>query len=661
METLPSATAAGVGGPGPGPGYPESTESSPRSRGGDSWDEPFPSSAAAAAAAAGGGGRLRLMCSFGGRIVPRPTDKSLCYLGGETRIVAVDRHASLADVHARLSRSLLGGHPFTLKYQLPNEDLDSLISVSTDEDLDNLVDEYDRIAATSSGGGSSRTSRIRLFLFPAKPESSSSLGSLLDDSSKSENWFVDALNSAISGSLDGIPRGISTDSASVNCLLGLEDDSSVHSRSGVTNSAPTEDQRASQPKLPAGATAVAAAVGAGRHPHDVQSVPDSPMLDKNSSFGSTSSAPSLSNLPPIRVRPEDRPSDARIMQPTAVEDHFAQMGISEQQLPPYIQPQQQVPIPAMTGMSPSEASGRVFSDDDKSDHGGGGRKPQPLKQEVPPVVDPTNRAVYYNDRSPPADLKRDMPVGTEAASYRLPVSAPDAAAAAAATQAPPGYVLTQMHAPQPPQQHPPPQQQQQPQQPAPQQIVAAGNQHFIHNPATGTFIPIQSYYHHPVPQQAPQTVPRPQQAPIFDPNTGMYYLPMQQNAHQPYSMPPGAQVTLPPPTLVDTTPKPTVPIPQMAVRSELQQPGVYRTTAAATPAPAPNAAPGYTGMAYHHVIQSHHHPSPQPVANMAGNFGYEYADPTRPQVYYSQAAAPPTLPPQYQPFVSPDAGQAEKH
>jgi hypothetical protein len=269
----------------------------------------------------GGGGQLRLMCSFGGRIVPRPTDKSLCYLGGETRIVAVDRHASLADVHVHLSRSLLGGRPFTLKYQLPNEDLDSLISVSTDEDLDNLIDEYDRVATTSSGGGSSRTSRIRLFLFPAKPESSSSLSSLLDDSSKSENWFVDALNSAILGSLDGIPRGISTDSASVNCLLGLEDDSSVHSRSGVTNSAPTEDQRASQPKLPAGAAA--AAGGAGRHPHDVQSVPDSPMMDKNSSFGSTSSAPSLSNLPPIRVRPEDRPSDARIMQPTAVEDHFA--------------------------------------------------------------------------------------------------------------------------------------------------------------------------------------------------------------------------------------------------------------------------------------------------------------------------------------------------
>jgi hypothetical protein len=384
MEPVPPATAAGVGGSGPGSGYPESTESSPRSRGGDSWDE-FPSSAAAA-----GGGRLRLMCSFGGRIVPRPTDKTLCYLGGETRIMAVDRHASLADVHSRLSRSLLGGRPFTLKYQLPNEDLDSLISVSTDEDLDNLVDEYDRIAApSSSGSGSSRTSRIRLFLFPAKPESSSSsLGSLLDDSSKSENWFVDALNSAISGSLDDIPQGISADSASVNCLLGLEDDSSVHSRSGVPNSAPAEDQRGNQQKLPA-----AAAAAAGRHPHDAQSVPDSPMMDKNSSFGSTSSAPSLSNLPPIRVRQEDRLPGP----PAAMEDQFAQMGISEQLVQPpvaYMQPPPPVPamaVPVGASVSLSEASSRVFSDDDKSDHGGAARIPQPPKQEAPPVTDPTHR------------------------------------------------------------------------------------------------------------------------------------------------------------------------------------------------------------------------------------------------------------------------------
>ncbi|XP_047053968.1 extensin-like isoform X1 [Lolium rigidum] len=682
MDSAPPAAGGG------GPGYPESTDSSPRSRGGDSWDEPFPSSAAAAA-----GGRLRLMCSFGGRIVPRPTDKSLCYLGGETRIVAVDRNATLADVHARLSRSLLAGQPFTLKYQLPNEDLDSLISVSTDEDLDNLVDEYDRVAAASSGGGAaSRTSRIRLFLFPAKPESSSSLGSLLDDSSKSENWFVDALNSAISGSFDGIPRGISTDSASVNCLLGLEDDASQHSRSGPP---PADDPR----KLPA---PVAAAGGAGRHPHDVQSVPDSPMLDKNSSFGSTSSAPSLSNLPPIRVRPDERQLPPQV----SVEDHFAQMGISEQQPPPvmmgYTMQQQppQAPIPAMgmpvSTISPPEAASRVFSDDERSDHGGGARMPP--KQEVPPTADPNNRAMYYNDMSPRNDMKRDMAVGTDAASYRAPAQASDAAVAAAtAQQPPPGYVYAQMqpqqHLQQPPQQQlqqppqqqlqqppqqqlhqPPPQQQlqQQPQQqlqqqqpppqqqhqPAPQQIVTAGNQHFIHNPATGTFIPIQSYYHQPVPQAAPQ-----QQA--YDPNTGMYYIPMRPNAPQQYSMPPpGAAAPMPAPTLVESAPKPTVPIaqqpvPQQYMKPELQQPGMYRSAVPAAPVPGTNTAPGYPGMGYHHVMQTHHHPAQQPAATMAGNYGYEYADP-RTQVFYSQAGAPPaSLPPQYNPMGSPDASQAD--
>ncbi|GJN05861.1 hypothetical protein PR202_ga23530 [Eleusine coracana subsp. coracana] len=645
MEPVPPATAAGVGGPGPGPGYPESTESSPRSRGGDSWDDSFPSSAAAAAVA--GGGRLRLMCSFGGRIVPRPTDKTLCYLGGETRIVAVDRHASLADVHARLSRSLLGGRPFTLKYQLPNEDLDSLISVSTDEDLDNLIDEYDRIAASSSGSGSSRTSRIRLFLFPAKPESSSSLGSLLDDSSKSENWFVDALNSAISGSLDGIPRGISTDSASVNCLLGLEDDSSVHSRSGVPNSAPTEDQRANQQKLPA------AAAAAGRHPHDVPSVPDSPMLDKNSSFGSTSSAPSLSNLPPIRVRAEDRQPGP----PVAVEDHFAQMGISEQLVPPpvvYMQPPQQVPVPAMAvpvaaSMSPSEASSRVFSDDDnKSDHGGAGRKPQPPKQESPPVADPTNRAVYYNDRSPPSELRRDMPVGTDAGSYRIAVSTPDAVAApaAVATQPQAGYVYAQMHAP--------PQQQQQP-------PSRSSNRH--HHSCRSNSMPQHHHsrsssnnnsHHH-------NSLSLPAISISF---TTQPLAPSFQSSHITTPLSLSRHLSL---CCSHNNSQHSIQIPACItflcgrmLLSNIACLLVLKTTAAAAPAPAPNAAPGYAGMGYHHVIQSQHHPVQQPVANMQGNYGYEYADPTRAQVYYSQAAAPPTLPPQYhQPMGAPDSGQAD--
>ncbi|KAK7267159.1 hypothetical protein RIF29_19823 [Crotalaria pallida] len=142
--------------------YPDSVDSSPRSRNTDSWEEPFPPATTT---------KLHLMCNYGGHIVPRPHDKSLCYVGGDTRIVVVDRTTSLTDLSTRLSQTFLNGRPFTLKYQLPNEDLDSLISVTTDEDLDNIIEEYDRTNSNSS----LKPSRIRLFLFPTKPDSSQSI------------------------------------------------------------------------------------------------------------------------------------------------------------------------------------------------------------------------------------------------------------------------------------------------------------------------------------------------------------------------------------------------------------------------------------------------------------------------------------------------------
>ena len=37
------------------------------------------------------GGRIKILCSFGGRIVPRPHDGVLKYVGGETRVLAVPR------------------------------------------------------------------------------------------------------------------------------------------------------------------------------------------------------------------------------------------------------------------------------------------------------------------------------------------------------------------------------------------------------------------------------------------------------------------------------------------------------------------------------------------------------------------------------------------
>ncbi|CAN0871371.1 hypothetical protein LINGRAHAP2_LOCUS9823 [Linum grandiflorum] len=208
---------------------PESVDSSPRRT------QPQPDNFIAnavndstpAATAAGAvlptvpGAKLRLMCSYGGHIIPRPHDKSLCYVGGETRIVVVDRNSSIGSLSSRLSRILsLNGRPFTLKYQLPNEDLDSLVSVATDEDIEHMIDEYDRITAASAAGAAltsscSSSPRIRLFIFFNKPVTAATMGSL-----KSESWFLDALNSGSpSGSDSGLPRNLSDTATMDGCLV----------------------------------------------------------------------------------------------------------------------------------------------------------------------------------------------------------------------------------------------------------------------------------------------------------------------------------------------------------------------------------------------------------------------------------------------------------
>ncbi|KAL3615031.1 hypothetical protein CASFOL_040692 [Castilleja foliolosa] len=133
--------------------------------------------------------RVRFMCSFGGKIVPRPHDNQLRYVGGDTRIVAVHRHATFASLLSKLSK-LTGTTNISVKYQLPSEDLDALITVTADEDVENMMEEYDRL---SHGN---KSARLRVFLFPTEisDSRSSSINSLLDGSAKRESWFVDALN-----------------------------------------------------------------------------------------------------------------------------------------------------------------------------------------------------------------------------------------------------------------------------------------------------------------------------------------------------------------------------------------------------------------------------------------------------------------------------------
>lgn len=151
--------------------YPDSRDSSPRSRDCDaaSWDEPSQQQQ--------GGYKVKLMCSYGGRIQPRPHDNQLAYVGGDTKILSLDRSVRLPALLSKLA-SISPADDLCFKYQLPGEDLDALISVTNDEDLDHMLLEYDRLHRASP-----KPARLRLFLFPA-PDSSD------------RQWFVDALNSA---------------------------------------------------------------------------------------------------------------------------------------------------------------------------------------------------------------------------------------------------------------------------------------------------------------------------------------------------------------------------------------------------------------------------------------------------------------------------------
>ncbi|KAM0059401.1 putative PB1 domain-containing protein [Helianthus debilis subsp. tardiflorus] len=108
---------------------------------------------------------IKFLCSYGGKILPRYPDGKLRYHGGQTRVLAVDRSISFSELLMKLGE--LCGTPVTLRCQLPTEDLDSLVSITSDEDLANLIEEYDRTV----DGHSSSNLKIRAFLSLPKKSS----------------------------------------------------------------------------------------------------------------------------------------------------------------------------------------------------------------------------------------------------------------------------------------------------------------------------------------------------------------------------------------------------------------------------------------------------------------------------------------------------------
>ncbi|CAI9101538.1 OLC1v1038887C1 [Oldenlandia corymbosa var. corymbosa] len=103
--------------------------------------------------------RVKFLCSHGGKILPRPVDGQLKYVGGETRVISVPRDIKFSELMKKLT--YLIDEEMVLKYQLIPEDLDALVSVKNDEDLRHMFNEHDLYESAG-------TPRLRSFLFPAK-------------------------------------------------------------------------------------------------------------------------------------------------------------------------------------------------------------------------------------------------------------------------------------------------------------------------------------------------------------------------------------------------------------------------------------------------------------------------------------------------------------
>ncbi|XP_073284119.1 uncharacterized protein [Primulina huaijiensis] len=133
-------------------------------------------------------GKMKFLCSFGGRIFPRPNDGKLRYVGGETRIISIRKYITYVELMRKTSGICNQAH--TIKYQLPGEDLDELISVSSDEDLQHMIEECHDLERSSQ--------RLRIFLVSSSDsESSCSL-----ESKTTQQGDVDQYVVAVNGMFD---------------------------------------------------------------------------------------------------------------------------------------------------------------------------------------------------------------------------------------------------------------------------------------------------------------------------------------------------------------------------------------------------------------------------------------------------------------------------
>ncbi|XP_042063128.1 uncharacterized protein LOC121807007 [Salvia splendens] len=144
--------------------------------------------------------RVKFLCSHGGKILPRPSDGQLKYVGGETRVISVPRDISFKEAMKRLTYMMEG--EMVLRYQLATEDLDALVTVKSDEDLGNMFDEVENYQMMGFP-------RMRTFLFPVhnhKPNNNNNNNMVMDDQLTLDQCYIFSINGLIT------PRHLSNSS-----------------------------------------------------------------------------------------------------------------------------------------------------------------------------------------------------------------------------------------------------------------------------------------------------------------------------------------------------------------------------------------------------------------------------------------------------------------
>ncbi|KAH9795579.1 protein kinase domain-containing protein [Citrus sinensis] len=155
--------------------------------------------------------KVKFLCSFGGKILPRPSDGKLRYVGGETRIIRISRDISWQELTQKALAIYNQTH--TIKYQLPGEDLDALVSVSCDEDLQNMMEECNVLEDRG-------TQKPRMFLFSSADLEDTQL-SLESMEGDSEIQYVVAVNCMDLGSRKNSIALASASENNLDELLGL--------------------------------------------------------------------------------------------------------------------------------------------------------------------------------------------------------------------------------------------------------------------------------------------------------------------------------------------------------------------------------------------------------------------------------------------------------